>query len=92
VALTLDHLQQREEHCAIVDLVGKGGHIRTVPVPSGKEVRTRLGTAFWTSSCPSGNASGGFRKFLQPAHFPFPLAKIANCFIIDSFSRHARTL
>src|SRR5215467_9583711 len=33
VALTLDHLQQREEHWAIVDLLGKGGHIRTVPVP-----------------------------------------------------------
>jgi integrase len=33
VALTLDHLQQREEPWAIVDLVGKGGHIRTVPVP-----------------------------------------------------------
>ncbi len=27
------HLQRREEHWAIVDLVGKGGHIRTVPVP-----------------------------------------------------------
>ena len=33
VALRLDHLQQREEHWAIVDLVGKGGHIRTVPLP-----------------------------------------------------------
>jgi hypothetical protein len=33
VALTLDHLQQHEQHWAIVDLVGKGGHIRTVPVP-----------------------------------------------------------
>lgn len=31
--LTLAHLQRREEHWAIVDLVGKGGHIRTVPVP-----------------------------------------------------------
>ncbi len=31
--LTLDHLQRREDHWAIVDLVGKGGHIRTVPVP-----------------------------------------------------------
>jgi integrase len=40
VALTLDHLQQREEHWAIVDLVGKGGHIRTVPVPDW--VRTEL--------------------------------------------------
>ena len=33
VALTWDHLQQREEHWAIVDRVRKGGHIRTVPVP-----------------------------------------------------------
>jgi site-specific recombinase XerD len=33
VALTLGHLQQREEHWAIVDVVGKGGHVRTVPVP-----------------------------------------------------------
>src|SRR5450432_3403739 len=33
VALRLDHLQQREEHWAIVDLVGKGGHVRTIPVP-----------------------------------------------------------
>jgi site-specific recombinase XerD len=32
VTLTLDPLQQREEHWAIVDLVGKGSHIRTVPV------------------------------------------------------------
>jgi len=33
VALTLHHLQQREEHWAFVDLMGKGGHVRTVPVP-----------------------------------------------------------
>lgn len=33
VALTLDHFQQREEHRVIVDLVGKAGHVRTVPVP-----------------------------------------------------------
>ena len=33
LALTLDHLQQREEHWALVDLVGKAGHMRTVPVP-----------------------------------------------------------
>jgi integrase len=31
--LRLDHLQQRDEHWAIVDLVGKAAHIRTVPVP-----------------------------------------------------------
>jgi site-specific recombinase XerD len=33
VALRLDNLQRREEHWAIVDLVGKLGHVRTVPVP-----------------------------------------------------------
>ena len=33
VHLTIDHLQQREDHWAIVDFVGKGGHVRTVPVP-----------------------------------------------------------
>lgn len=27
------HLQQWENHWAIVDLVGKGGHIRAVPMP-----------------------------------------------------------
>jgi integrase len=31
--LTIEHLQQREEHWGIADLVGKGGHVRTVPVP-----------------------------------------------------------
>src|ERR1700731_2069869 len=40
VALRLDHLQQLEEHWAIVDLIGKGGHVRTVPVPDW--VRTEL--------------------------------------------------
>ncbi len=31
--LTMDHLQQREGHWVIADLVGKAAHIRTVPVP-----------------------------------------------------------
>jgi site-specific recombinase XerD len=31
--LTLDHFERREEHWAIVDLIGKGGHVRTIPVP-----------------------------------------------------------
>jgi site-specific recombinase XerD len=30
----MEHLQQREEHWVLVDLVGKGGHVRTVPVPA----------------------------------------------------------
>jgi integrase len=33
VELTFEHLQQREEHWAIVDLIGESGHIRTIPLP-----------------------------------------------------------
>ena len=31
--LRFDHLQRREDRWAIVDLIGKGGHLRTVPIP-----------------------------------------------------------
>src|SRR6202795_719834 len=34
VHLSMEHVQQREEHWAIIDLVGKGGHVRTVPIPA----------------------------------------------------------
>jgi site-specific recombinase XerD len=33
VSLTVEHFQRRDDHWAIVDLFGKGGHIRSVPVP-----------------------------------------------------------
>ena len=31
--LELDEIQMRQGHWAVVDLIGKGGHIRTVPIP-----------------------------------------------------------
>jgi site-specific recombinase XerD len=34
VGLELDEIQMRQGHWAVVDLVGKGGHIRTVPIPN----------------------------------------------------------
>ena len=34
LALRLESLQQREEHWVIANLVGRGGHVRTVPVPT----------------------------------------------------------
>jgi site-specific recombinase XerD len=46
VRLTIEDLQQREEHWAIVDLVGKGGHVRTVPVPAWVKAAIDL----WTSA------------------------------------------
>jgi site-specific recombinase XerD len=33
VGLELDDIQMRQGHRAVVDLIGKGGHIRTVPIP-----------------------------------------------------------
>jgi integrase len=34
LALTMNSVQLREEHWVIADLIGKGGHIRTVPIPN----------------------------------------------------------
>jgi integrase len=34
LALRLESIQQREEHWVIADLVGKAGHVRTVPIPT----------------------------------------------------------
>ena len=33
VGMKLDEIQMRQGHWAVVDLIGKGGHIRTVPIP-----------------------------------------------------------
>jgi site-specific recombinase XerD len=32
VGLELDEIQMRQGHWAVVDLIDKGGHIRTVPI------------------------------------------------------------
>ena len=34
LALCVESIQQREEHWVIADLVGKAGHVRTVPIPT----------------------------------------------------------
>jgi integrase len=34
LALTLDMIQQREDHWVIADMHGKAGHVRTVPIPN----------------------------------------------------------
>lgn len=44
--LQVRELQQREDHWAVVDLMGKGRHIRTVPVPD--LVKTAVDA--WTSA------------------------------------------
>ncbi len=33
LSLDLESIQQREDHWVVADLIGKAGHIRTVPIP-----------------------------------------------------------
>ena len=42
VNLDFGHIQQREEHWAIVDLEGKAGHTRTIPMPGCSTFRRDL--------------------------------------------------
>src|SRR6202051_3373480 len=60
VHLTMEHLQQREEHWAIIDLVGKGGHVRTVPIPTWVKGAIDI---WWTAgNIKSGNLFRGVNK------------------------------
>jgi site-specific recombinase XerC len=56
--LTLGSLQRREERWAIVDLIGKGRHIRTVPVPN------------WVYSALSPGLPSGVAKSASGTGFP----------------------
>ena len=48
VALKVGDIQRREDHWAIIDLVGKAGHVRTVPVPAW----VKAAIDAWTQSVP----------------------------------------
>lgn len=52
-ALTFDHIQQREGRWVIVDMIGKGKRIRTVPIPSW----TKQAIDEWQKTA---NISGGY--------------------------------
>jgi len=60
VALKVSDIQRREDHWAIIDLVGKAGHVRTVPVP--EWVKASIDA--WTQSAPvvSGKLFRSIRK------------------------------
>ena len=52
VSLELRDLQRREDHWVLVDLIGKGKHIRTVPVPNW----VQAAVAAWTTVAQSRRA------------------------------------
>lgn len=56
VGLDADEVQTRQGHWAIVDLIGKGGHIRTVPIPQWVKQALDL----WTSA--AGITEGKMRR------------------------------
>jgi integrase len=60
VGLRVDTIQRREDHWAIVDLVGKGGRVRTVPIP----VWVKTAIDRWAESVPvvSGKLFRSIRK------------------------------
>ena len=60
-ALRVEDIQQREEHWVIADLVGKGGHIRTVPVPDW----VKAGIDAWTAA--SGITAGTLLRSINKA-------------------------
>jgi len=61
VKLKIEDLEQREEHWVIVNLVGKGGHVRTVPMP--QWVKNAIDR--WTAS--AGIASGSIFRQVNKA-------------------------
>jgi site-specific recombinase XerD len=60
-ALRVEDIQQREEHWVIADLIGKGGHIRTIPVPDW----VKAGIDAWMAS--SGIAGGILLRSINKA-------------------------
>jgi site-specific recombinase XerC len=60
-ALRVEAIQQSEEHSVIADLVGKGGHIRTIPVPDW----VKAGIDCWMVA--SGIASGTLLRSINKA-------------------------
>jgi site-specific recombinase XerD len=60
-ALRVEDIQQREEHWVSADLIGKGGHIRTIPVPDW----VKAGIDVWMAA--SGVADGILLRSINKA-------------------------
>jgi integrase len=59
--LRVEDIQQREEHWVIADLVGKGGHIQTIPVPDW----VKAGIEAWTVA--AGVTTGALPRSINKA-------------------------
>jgi site-specific recombinase XerD len=58
IGLELDEIQMRQGHWAVVDLIDKGGHIRTVPI-----LLVGKGRARWVDGSSRSQREGSFRRY-----------------------------
>ena len=81
--MTVDHFQRREDHWAIVDLIGKAGHVRTVPVP--QWVKTRIDD--WTQA--SATASGRLFRSINKNGVVWGegLTEKVVCYVVKNFAK-----
>jgi hypothetical protein len=80
--MQLGWIQQREEHWVIADLVGKGGHVRTVPMPAW--VKDAIDA--WTVA--AGITEGSvFRAITKSGHVPAFCTNACTTIQAKNFSR-----
>jgi hypothetical protein len=88
VGLRIDDLQQREEHWAIVDLVGKAGHVRTVPIPDwGERAVGRVDEGGW--NCPGQDLSQGHQDGADMGRLHDGKVDLAHCEGLREQDRYA---
>ena len=83
VGLRVDDLQRREEHWAIVDMVGKAGHVRTIPIPDW--IRKELDNWLTAAGIERGKIFRRVSKMGKP--FPEPLSAKAVWHIVKDSAR-----
>ncbi len=81
VGLELDEVQMRQGHWAVVDLIGKGGHIRTVPIPEWSKLRSISGRRQRAS-----RREGSFEQWPEQER---PGAKASRRMLCGTWSRSA---
>lgn len=83
--LTFEHIQQREGRWIIIDLRGKGGRIRSVPVPSW----VKAAVDSWSAACgfSTGRILRGMNRHNQITH-----DSLSGNAILDIAMRHGREI
>jgi integrase len=84
-ALEFEHIQQREGRWIIIDLRGKGGRIRSVPVPSW--VKVAVDNWREASGCATGRILRGMNRHNQITH-----DSLSGTAILDIAAKHGKEI